>query len=103
MQQHAERSAHLTEHLQHTVDNVVVLGSHVGLASDGGDSWHDDSLLERRGNANGEEAMHPLLCHSAVGNALSSAKIRETTKPDDAAEKMCFIVPNTSSVRFGIA
>ena len=45
MQQHAERPAYLPEHLQHTVDNVVVLGGYVGLASDGGNSWHDDSLL----------------------------------------------------------
>jgi hypothetical protein len=29
MQQHAERSAHLTEHLQNTVDNIVVLGGYV--------------------------------------------------------------------------
>jgi hypothetical protein len=42
MQQHAERAAHLTEHLQHAVDDAVVLGGHIGLAGDGGDSWHDD-------------------------------------------------------------
>lgn len=40
--QHAKWHAHLTEHLQHIVDDVVVFGVHIGFAGDGGNSWHDD-------------------------------------------------------------
>jgi hypothetical protein len=37
----------LTEHFHYCVDDGVVLGGHVGLASDRSDSRHDELLLDR--------------------------------------------------------
>src|SRR5215471_17283795 len=104
MQQHAERPAHLTEHLQYAVYNIMVLGGDVRLASDGGNSWHNGSLLRENrkykqsiGNVN---AIVPqcgrvctVICHTRKGSlCIQHTRARETTAPDDAAEKICFIL-----------
>src|SRR5262249_44060351 len=54
MQEHAERPTDLSEPLQHAIDNVMVFGRHIGLASNRGDSCHDDWLLSVRESAHAE-------------------------------------------------
>jgi hypothetical protein len=31
----------LPEHLEHTIDDIVVFGGHIGFAGNRGDSWHE--------------------------------------------------------------